>query len=268
MPLTAHYAGGLTANTNRNPSMSIWGDCPIQEIEQGSVQGWHFFDDFVNFLFTVPTTEANAGLYKGFSSTGGLMDEGDEIGGSVAFGSDGDNEGASIASRQLPFQVSASCGDFWFECRVKSSTIADTKHGIFVGLIDSCTLSATVPIAAAGTLADENFVGFHRLEGDGDQFDTVYKADGVTQVTVKADAVTIAADTYVKLGMRYSARDSKLYFFADGVRLPDSKTIPSNTGTDFPADVRMGLIFAVLNATASTPGTAEIDWWKAAQLAV
>lgn len=268
MPLTAHYAGGLTANTDRNPSMSIWGDCPIQEIQQGSVQGWFIDDDFVTFPFTVPTSEANLGNYKGFSSTGGLMSEGGEIGGTVLFGSDGDDEGASMATRQLPFQISLSTGDLWFECRIKSSTIADTTHGFFIGLLDQATLSATVPIAANGTLADENFVGFHRLEADGDMVDTVYKADGVTQVTVKTDAATLAADTYIKLGMRYSSQDGRLYFFANGVRLPDSKSIPNNTGTDFPADVRMGLVFAVLNATASGPGSAEIDWWRCFQRAV
>lgn len=269
MPLITHYGSGVTADTARNPSQSLWGDCPVLEIIEGSRAGWHFFDDFLAFPNAATnTSEANLGVYKYFTSDGADIADSDEVGGVVDFSSDGDNEGASLATVQLPYQIDLSTGDFWFEARIKSSTITDTKHGFFVGLLDSATLSATVPIAAAGTLADENFVGFHRLEGDGDKLDTVYKADGVTQVTVATDAITLVADTYVKVGMRYNARTEKLTFYKDGVPLTDTKTIPSADGTDFPNDVRMGLCFALLNATATTPGSSSMDWWKAAQLAV
>jgi hypothetical protein len=135
-------------------------------------------------------------------------------------------------------------------------------------------LTATVPIAAAGTLSDNNFAGFHRLEGDGDQIDLVSKADGVTQVTVDDDALPTAdvlvADTYIKLGMVFDPLDingkNNLVFFANNLRLATDYTMASGSGTDFPNDVGMGLAFAVLNATGTTPGTSTIDWWRAAQL--
>lgn len=258
--------GGLL-NTDRIPSPSIWADCPAAEISRGLVDGVHIYDDFGNGPQVAAGAEADYGGYRGFASTGGSVADGGEWGGTLALSSDGDDEGAGLRSGCAPFQIDLNQGKFWFEARVKTSTIADTKHGIFLGLTESTAITATSPIAAAGTLADINFVGFHRLEGDGDMFDTVYKANGVTQVTLQADAVTIVADTYVKLGMVFDPRTNVLTFYKNGVPLSTTKTIPAGDGTDFPNDVRLGLLISVLNATASTPGSTEIDWWRAAQLA-
>lgn len=265
------YKGAQTrglSDTSRSPSPSIWSDCPFLEILAGVVDGVAFHDDFLNGPRVSAGAEAASGAYRGFASTGGLVTDGGEIGGTLDLSSDGDDEGASFRTSCAPFQIDRSLGKFWFETRVKSSTIADTKHGIFVGLLENVALTATVPIAAAGTLSDNNLCGFHRLEGDGDKFDTVYKANGVTQVTLQADAVTLVADTWVKLGIVFDPKDNSLSFYADGVKLSTTYTIPAADGTDFPNDVRLGLAIAVLNATASTPGSTEIDWWRAAQLAV
>lgn len=234
----------------------------------GVKDGYHFHDDFLNGPLVAAGAEAAAGTYRGFADTGGSVATGDEVGGTLVLSSDGDNEGASFRTSVAPFQISRSHGKLWFEARIKSSTITDTKHGIFLGLMEDVALTATVPITAAGAIADKNVVGFHRLEGDGDMFDTVYKADGVTQVTVGSDAVTIVADTYVKLGFIYDPATYVLTFYKNGVKLADTKTIPSAAGTDFPNDVRLGLVVAVLNATGTTPGNSEIDWWRCAQLSV
>ena len=267
-----NYAGNQGTNDVNDAdskfSPFIWKDCPLRELRDGTVEGWFDEDDFMSFVPVTAGSVASFGGYHGFADTGGTVVVADEVGGAVTLSSDGDNEGASIARQIKAFQISRSHGKLWFEARVKSSTIADTKHGFFLGLIDTATLSATVPIAADGTLADENLVGFHRLEGDGDQVDAVYKANGVTQVTVQADALgtALVADTYKKLGMIYNPADYKLKFYENGVEIA-SYTVVAAAGTDFPNDVRMGLVFAVLNATASTPGSSTIDKFRIAQLA-
>ena len=253
-------------NSQTGPSGAIWKDCPIADIIEDPNIGYYFFDDFLAIPKTPPTTEGNFGIYKAFSSTGGTIVDGAEVGGSWALGSDGDDEGASIHTGATPFKISLSNAKLWFEARVKSSTIADTKHGFFVGLMDSTALTATVPLTAAGAIADVNIVGFHRLEGDGDKLDTIYKADGVTQVTVQTDEVTLVADTYKKVGFVWNTANGKMEFYDDGVLQSTTYTMVSGAGTDFPNDITMGLVFAVLNATGSTPGTAEIDWWRCAQL--
>lgn len=251
-------------DTTALPTSALWHQVDAEMATPGL---WsHSWENFDEFGFAVPTTEGAIGKHKGFSSTGGLFTRVDEEGGVIGLGSDGDNEGSSIGQAFFPFKIIQNAGELVFEARVKSSTIADTKHGIFVGLIESAALSATVPIAANGTLADQNLVGFHRLEGDGDKIDTVYKADGVTAVTVKADAITLVADTYVKLGMVFNrGGDNVLRFYKNGVELADTKAIPSAAGTDFPNDVRLGWVIAALNATATTPGTASADWIRVAQ---
>lgn len=261
------------SNSSRVWSGTIWGDCPVEALRAGLVEGFIREKQWLTIPLVTPTTEAQYDDDTvGFSSTGGTMamDAG-EIGGGWKGGSDGDNEGASIRQNGQPAKISLDNGDFWFEAMVKTSTIADTKHGFFLGLIDAATLTATVPIAADGTLADENLVGFHRLEGDGDAVDCVYKADGVTAVTVQADAGTLVADTYTKLGMRFVPKRNigngpgYLTFYQDGVAI-GSKLIPSAAGTDFPNDVFMGFVFAVLNATGTTPGTSTIKKVRMAQL--
>lgn len=284
MTNTVQLKGGTAAynamNTERGLSPALWADFPISDIQQGLRPGCFFFDDFLTSAFTVPTSEANCGIYKGFSSTGGVMTQSSDSTaannafGAIALGSDGDDEGASIATVPLPFKLTgpqataaARSGKFVFECRVKVSSIADTISDCFIGLMDQATLTATVPITAtAGTLADENLVGFHRLGTDGDYWDVKYKADGQTVVTHHSDAQVIVADTYLKLGMIYDPLTTVLSFFGNGLSLGTGYTLVATAGNPFPNDVQMGLVAATLNAAAGSP-TFTLDWWAAGQLA-
>ncbi len=276
---TIRPAGNLgSAQSEDAYSAGIWHDCPLLAIRDGELPGIVQEFNFDTLPKTPPTTEGNFGDFAAFTDTGGFINA--IAGHGWNLGSDGDNEGASFRTRATPFKIIRTGKKFWFETRVKFSTIADTKNGVFIGLLEDVALTATVPIAAAGTLADKNFVGFHRLEGDGDAIDTVYKADGVTQVTVGADALTIAADTWVKLGMVFEPgidptihdvanSGTKLYnlaFYSNGIRLATVKQIPSAAGTDFPNDIYMGFAMAILNATGSSPGDASISRARIAQL--
>lgn len=283
-PYQFQVAGNLgSRNTSRAASRQIWGAdydaIPFESIQNGEVDGYAERWDFAGFKTAADVAAAEAYWDRGlkvFGSTGGFVTAVDQTGGAVKIGSDGDNEGVSIAQFGQPFQISRAHGGFSGEWRVKFSTITDTKNGAFVGLVDSTALTATVPIAAAGTLADLNFVGFHRLEGDGDQVDCVYKANGVTQVTVQADALGVAAvnsalvaDTYVKLGLRYYPRHHQLgryymVWFIDNIQVASVQVIAAD-GTDFPNDVRLGWAFSTLNATGSTPGDNTIDWAQVGQ---
>lgn len=270
------------ASTDRSPSWAVWRKCPWNNLMDGSVEGAWFWDDFLSFNITPATTEGNWGAgnnYAQFSSTGGtIANDVTELGGAVAIGSDGDNEGTSFRTLGVPFKISQSTKRFWFEARILTSTITDAKHNIFLGLMQDVALTATVPITAAGALADTNLVGFQRPESarstagtGGAIMNTVYKADGVTAVTVQTDAVALVASTYTKLGITYEPTGDKagnfaLKFWQDGTQLSTVKLIPSAAGTDFPNDINLGLVFAVLNATGTTPGTSSIDWWRAAQL--
>lgn len=267
-------------DTAYGPSPAIWADCPVLEFEENPQKGFHKFDDFRNVPVIVTptiTTQAVYGAgYKAFGSASGtLLGKGVEGGGGLEFVTGGsDNDGINLQMIQLPFKLAPGKGDFWFEGRVIFSSVADSVGGWFLGLLESVTLTAIVPITAAGAIADKNLVGFHRLEGDGDQLDTVYKADGITQVTVKADAISTTALVHtaagslttaaIKVGMRYRAMNNTLYYYVNNVVLPDVKVLPTAAGTDFPNDVQMSPCFAGVAATGAAQ-TANLSWWRFAQ---
>lgn len=277
-----------SAQTEDKWSRGIWHDCPVEQIRSGERAGLLFEFNFDTLPTTPPTTEGAFGLFSAFTSTGGFIQAAAAGGHGWNMGSDGDNEGASIRAKSNGFQIDRTAAyKLWFEARIKVSAITDAKNDVFVGLMEDAALTATVPITAAGALADQNLVGFLRPEtarttaGTGGAImNTVYKANGVAAVTVQNDAVTLAADTYTKLGMVYDPNPSYdvadtalggankflLKFFQDGLQCATTKQIPSAQGTDFPNDVKMNFVFAILNATASTPGDATISRVRVAQL--
>ena len=258
------YSGVVLGDTSAFPSTSLWHQVDADANRPGR---WlDVFKDFGTTGFVTPTTEATwAGDMKAFTSSGGTLAGQDIEGGVIAVHDATDNEAASIGMANFPFKIIRGGGDLVLEARYRTDLITDTGTAVFIGLIETAALSVTVPLgAAAGAHTDNNYVGFDRLEGDGDQFDTVYKANGVTAVTVKADAITLVAATWVKLGMVYCDAESRLYFYKDGVVLPDSKEIPAAAGTDFPNDVRLGFVMAVMGA-ASGPIVSLIDWFRVAQ---
>lgn len=278
------YRATRIEDTNRGHSPQIWGDCPIQELIEDPSRGFYYREDFTLVSqYVTPTITSEAGYssgYKAFGSSGAtILSAGIENGGGLALVTAGtDNHSVNLQMLALPFKINRSNGPLWYEARVKINSIADTVSGFFVGLLESVTLTAIVPITAAGAIADKNIVGFHRLEGDGDQLDTIYKADGVTQVTVKGDALgdlptttALAANTFIKVGMKYEPTGNKgayqLKFFVNGYELPDRVTVASAAGTDFPNDVQLAPVFALTNATGSA-ATLTVDWLECAQAAV
>lgn len=263
-----------TEETNRGPSNAIWSRFPRAEVQGNPDRGVYHFFDFDSMPKTPPTTEDSFGLYSAFTSSGGTLAAGTGTGGEWVLGEATDNEGVGIRQHATPFRISTSHKLLCFEARVKRSTIADTTGGFLLGLIEDTAITATVPITAAGAIADKNFVGFRADEADGDQIDFAYKADGVTAVNIDTDILptALAADTYVKLGFvfehnpdLYTGTKYVLTAFVNGVRKTTTKTIPTAAGTDFPNDISLGMIFSMLLAAGSA-FTTTIDWWACGQL--
>lgn len=266
------YGSNLgSADTNRGPSPTIWGKCPVIDITKDPRTGIHQWDDFIEIPhITTPTITTEAAIggklgYKAFGSSGGTLVSGGSQYGDLVFTETDDNQGIGLATIALPYRIARGYGHVAMEARVKTSVITDNENGFFIGFQGQQTLSATVPIAAAGTLADNNFVGFHRLEGDGDQIDCVYKANGVTQVTALADASpsALVAGTYFKVGFFYDDNTKILTYYINGLPVK-SYTMATADGTDFPNDVPMGLCAAMLCAS-NNDSVLTMDWWRAAQ---
>ena len=272
MPNSVQYQG-RTADTSRGLSSGVWADCPIENIRNGHVNGIMIDDDFTvgQAIATVTTDATLTGLpYYGFNSTSTITQP-DVAGGEILLSSTADNLACYIRSFLYPFQISSQLGDLWFEARVKTSVVSG-GNGMICGLWDNVACSDIVPLSTANPpimTATGNFVGFRMPEG-GATIDTIYKADGVAVVagqTVNSAAATLVASTYVKLGMRFTRRTGLLSWYINGTPCANTKAVPNATGTDFPADVRLGLLFGHrLNATAAT--TSTIDRWTCAQLFV
>lgn len=264
---------GRTADTSRGLSAGVWADCPLNEIRNGTYNGIVIDDDFlISGAITAVTSDSTlVGLpYFGFNSSGGTHTQPDVTGGVLALTEATANEGNFIRSYVYPFQISQQLGDLWFEARVKVSSI--TNLGMIVGLWDAVANTVDIPLSAADPpimATTGNFVGFRMPEGAA-AVDTIYKADGVAVVagqTVNTACTTLVADTYVKLGMKFQKRTGLIDWYVNGVKCANSKAVPNNTGTDFPADVRLGLLFGQ-KLVATAAGVVTIDRWTCAQLFV
>ena len=267
-----------TAHTGRSPSPNIWSDCPWQAFQDDPGLGITEWDDFISGgLITAPTTHAAlVGInWSGFSSSASQISYGNptystaQDAGTIVLAETTTRESTSIRKDTVPFRISANFGKLWYEIRMKISTVATNEMAFFVGLLGADNLTVDIPIVAAGAdthlTASKNMVGFHKPVGDTTTFDGIYRADGVAQVTSNDGLGTLAADTYIKLGMVFNPSDNKLSWFVNGVRATTQKTVPDNTGTDFPADVMLGLVAGMSVGTAASDNTLTIDWVRCAQ---
>jgi hypothetical protein len=297
---TLRFVQPTQADTTNDWSDSIWGECPLESIRDGHKPGLVLEYDFSGFkLGIINAAEAWwSNEFNAFGSTAAAFTDGAIIGGAVTLtGSPSTDNGAgSIIQAEAPWEISQTTGAFWFEARIATSTIADTKHDLFVGLVDATAATATSPITSTGTFATAiNLLGFFRPEtarstaGTGGAImNTVYQAANVTPVTVQNDAVALTAATYTKLGMFYrptvsnfnitaastgtpaTANDGYgkylLSFYQDGKMLATQKQVPAAAGTDFPNNALMRFFFGVVNATGTSPGTSSIDRVRIAQV--
>lgn len=262
--MSAQYVHGpeSAAAPFATPSPAIWGKFPSQEALAADPSiGFLLHEDFRAFPknatnTTLPALNWNVSLSDGAT----MLSAGIANKSAITLLSDGDNEAALLVLGSASIQVTrGSKRKVGFEGRLKSSTITDTKHGIFLGLHEDLIPTATSVLADDGTLTDENFIGFHRLEGDGDKLDIVYKADAQTQQSF-ADALTLVADTFVKVGFLFDGDDT-LKFYLNGVEYAAARLGATElVAATFPSDINLTPVFGVKNATASTPGSSTFDW--------
>lgn len=170
----------------------------------------------------------------------------------------------------FPFSVIPGMSkDLVFECRLKVNAITDSLGDIFIGLGGAAGVApaaSVVPITAtADTLATTiSLLGFHKLSGDGDKVDFAYeRASGTT--AYKADVATLVADTYIKLGFRYSGHNKTVSLFVDGAEVVASRVAATVTAaTPWPNDY-MAPLLATMQVDGTTGMTPTVDWYACAQ---
>lgn len=263
------YQGDTVSN---GPSGNIWHDCPVMDIIADPGIGYGFQDDFTDWGVT-PTMTSLVGFnrYTCFGGATGTLTNDEALGGGLVVLTSVANEATSVG-RDPVFNITSLGGAFWFEARVKTSTVTTNELAFFVGLMDTTARTATIPLTATGALGDVNLMGFHRPEANTTALDFSYKSDGVSIVEVNSNIGTLVADTYVKLGFKFVPNDAgtaRVQVFVDNVKqaVSASNTIENATGTDTPSDVLMGPVFAIQGAVAPDQSI-TVDWWRCYQLRV
>ena len=274
------------------PSPMIWGDPELVKCEDPRF-GFHRFDDFEAFpnVAASVTNTARGDYMAHTSSSTATIAAANEAGGVIGFTSSANSQAAVLALAAAIVNMpgadadAASAGKkFALEAKLKTTTIADTKHEFFFGLLNNTALGDAVPITdTIGTLASQLLIGFHRAEDAGEMIDTAYYTASSPTV-VKAEAITdseqttangktipaFAINTFIKLGMLYvpnqvNVNGDNLGFYADGILLDDGLTNQEIYDLTALAAGFLRMVFGIRTA-ASSAGTTYLDWWKFAMV--
>lgn len=271
--------GSDDAVVARMPSPSLWNDCPVEVLKRDPAKGQHYFNDFHQAVVGGSTLvlgqpggltaylESNAaGDLAVVASQAGEMDM-------VADGTDQDvycvTSGDNVAGKFLT-PTAGAAKNFWFEARVKVSTITDGDIGLFVGLAQPGEAKDAGGVFGgdAAALADVDYVGFAILEGDGDALRLVYN-EATSGVAQSAAAATVAADTYVRVGFKVTTgvKGRKvLRWFINGAELSTDNDVDLNkANANWPGNTAMDLVLSLVGGTSAADGDKlTVDWIRVA----
>jgi hypothetical protein len=282
--------GSAAAVNPRGPSPKIWNDCPVEEFAEVPGKGFHYFEDFKHAIVTKETASATdftvgVGLVDGVIPWYAHIESTKLVDGALQADADGvfmmDQDGTDadvdcivagdnvVGSFKTP--AIGSQKKFWFEARVKFSTIDDDTAGSFVGICQPGEAKDGGGAMAAGglTMQDIDYIGFARLSDDGDDLTVVSNeaASGTAQAT--GSLITLVADTYVRIGMKVVTLgiSTKIRFYADGVDLGDAVAITiDSTNANYPSETIMAATLSWIAESATADGqNMKVDWVRVAQ---
>lgn len=271
-----------TANALREPSNSLWQDCPVDELIADPAKGIYLYEDWKDFpLIGTQTTQIAHGRWKVFNSGSGTVvpvstiNSVEMMSGALSIALDTDNDSGSIAQSYpnlLMTGLSTNSGKLWFEACVGLNTLVTNSLGFMVGLAETelWTLATGVPFNGGDAITNSaSFIGFRKEEDGLGVVDTVYSDRATSFTNIGDAAVTIsAAFTFIKLGMLYDPAnaDRCVRFFADGVELTTAMTRAALVAlTNLDANA-LGIIMAVIADSAGTTGVFYNKWIRVAQL--
>jgi len=264
--------GSAAAVDGRSPSPSIWKDCPIAEITADPAKGMYLFEDFrhgvvggttlvhgqPNGLVAYAESNDVADVAIQADNDGVLMLDQDGTNDDVTVVTTGDNVAGIVCTPNI-----GESEGFWFEARVKVSTITNTDLGVFVGLAAPGEAKDGGMMGAVAALNDVDYIGFHVAEADGDDMTIVYNEATSGTAQSSTGQITLVADTYVRLGMKLDKINHKIRFFADGVDLGDDVAIDiSAANANYPSATDMDVVIAITSGALGEDGdNLKIDWF-------
>lgn len=273
--------GVNVVNTNRdmNGSNLIWGDCPMQEIKEGSRNGYFFEDDLTDFW--IPGTQTTAiakGRYVVYAGSGNWANDamphsatGPATGGIIS-ALPGDNASVVIGTAECPFNMLTTQvgGKIWFEARIATTSILTNAGQLFCGLGETAvtTYSATIPLGNANATSNAlAMIGFNRLEDGLGVLNTSYADHATSWTDIGAAAnSTLAANTWIKLGMKVDFANTTrcVRFFVDNVECTTAMTKAALLALTSLDAVGLGPILAFYGDSEGSDYV-YLDWWRCYQ---
>lgn len=254
--------------TGRGPSPDLWNSCKnILEYANNPEKGMVYFNDFINGPVAANNqTVSYAGdvsIYTAATSGTTIQCDPTSKFGVLELDTTTDDEGATISvlhgGGKAGGVVLTSGKKLWFEARINTESITNDKINTFCGFAEENLGGAGALITTSDALTDKDMVAFVQLAADGDKLDIVYNtASGGGVTTSLGDAVTLVADTFVKVGIHCDG--TYVHFFSDGVKIHSVAL----SATNFPDGEEMAFYFAMMNKGGDTLCN-RIDWVKIAQ---
>ena len=239
------------------PTAAIWNNFNLTEMRR---------NPFAGSLLELDFTHGENAPAEQFADAASVIDvrPGTAGEGTLTLFTTTDNQAAEVQWPACP--ITSSGGVAWaLEARIKTSQIANTEAGFFIGLMAGDTALAGDLIADDASLADVGAIGFQSKEADGDIIDIVYDKAGQTQNEHDDDFHTLVADTYVTLGLYFNGTTIQGYL--NGVLAGTAISAADIVAADFPgADVLVPTL-CMKEGTGAADVTVTLDWIRVAQLA-
>lgn len=274
MTNTVQYRGNQGSNvpnSNRLLSPAIWADCPIQQILNRTVDGHFWFDDF--YALSTATLGTESGPYYFFGDTGGTLTKvADADRGQAVLTTDStDEDGIGLCyGNAAGLARSTGTDRWWMEGRYAPGQVGDTTTSSFLGLSEISVVPTGLDtiVNSTGVLdASEDFIGWRTILGNGDFWEPIYQegvtggvlkavgADGSVNATGSGYAGEVAADTFVKWGMKWDG--TRLGYYKNGIEV--AYVIPTSS-LSFPDANHMAMMLVGKSHTAASKNW-KLDWW-------
>ncbi len=269
----------LAGSTGRyhQSSGAIWGDCPWMELIEGRQDGICFFDDFLDFWQPgTQTTAISKGRYEVFASSGNWANDAmphsatAAATGGILSAVSGDGASVIIGTACCPISLlTTQTGKFWFEARVATTSILTNAGQLFCGIGETAvtTYSVTIPLGNANAVSNAiALLGFNRLEDGLGVLNTSYADHATSWTDVQASAGSIAANTWIKLGITVDFNDTVrcVRFYINGLECTTAMTKAALAALTHLDAVGLGPILGFYGDSEGSDYV-YIDWWKYAQ---
>lgn len=269
--------------TGNGPSPIIFGD--LSKHVQNEYMGKCFvvWDTFGSF--GEAASGAGGSQYTTYQNTGVTIAQNENVadigsGSTGALGvlevanNDADNDqgfiqfGGGVGAFRIDNGAS-NTGKVMFEARFQTESIADDGVAFFIGLGTGPLADGDLADDTGDLVASKGYIGFQRLNDDGDQLDIVYQAASQTKQTLVANAQTLVANTWYKVGFVYDpdAGDSKkITFYINGAEQSTYVTTALIDAATFPEGEALSPMLLTKTGTASE-ASVWLDYIAAVQYA-